>query len=84
MPNGRKTDSWRQLKQKLPGRKKPDKQKQPRHQQNAAILETFAKRAKDATIDADATTEEAKAAGHAATAKAETTFAVTIAMQGYE
>ena len=45
------------------------------------VIATFAKRARDATIAAGATTEEAKAAGHDASAEAETAFADIIAMQ---
>ena len=44
------------------------------------VIATFAKRAKDATIAAGATTEEAEATGHDVAAEAETTFADIIAM----
>ena len=50
------------------------------HQQNAIFIATFAKRAKDATIAASTTTEEAEDAGHATTSEAETTFADIITM----
>ena len=49
--------------------------------QHATVIATFAKRAKDATIIVGATTEEAEAAGQAASAEAETSFADSIAMQ---
>jgi hypothetical protein len=45
------------------------------------VIVTFAKRAKDASIVASATTEEVEATGHVAAAEAETTFADNIAMQ---
>jgi hypothetical protein len=50
--------------------------------QNARVVATFAKRARDAAISAGATPEAAEAAAVATTTDVETTIADAIAMQG--